>query len=100
MLEGRGYRLLAARSARAAISIAGGSSRTWSCSTPSSGATHPLPAGMDSLVLDSLSRDPARRPDTANAFAARLVALRPDGRWDERRAREWWERYEPDCIRS
>ena len=67
---------------------------------PSSGATHPLPAGLDSLVLDSLARDPARRPETAEVFAARLDALRTDGRWDERRARDWWEQHEADCVQS
>jgi DNA-binding NtrC family response regulator len=67
---------------------------------PSTGATYPLPAGLDSLVLDSLSRDPARRPETAEAFAAQLDALRMDGRWDGRRARDWWEQHEPDCVGS
>ena len=61
--------------------------------------TQSLPAGMDHLVLDCLSRDPALRPATVEVFTERLDGLPNDQRWTERRAREWWEQHAPDCIR-
>jgi DNA-binding NtrC family response regulator len=65
----------------------------------SSGFTQSLPAGMDRLVLDCLATDPARRPATAEVVLERLDELPNEAAWDQRRARDWWEQHEPDCIR-
>jgi eukaryotic-like serine/threonine-protein kinase len=66
---------------------------------PSSRCTQPLPAGMDELVLECLSKDPSLRPATSEELAERLDALRVAEPWDERRAREWWEQHAAECIR-
>jgi DNA-binding NtrC family response regulator len=68
-------------------------------SPPSSSSIQPLPAGMDRLVLDCLSKDPSLRPATAEAVADRLDRLPVHAPWDERRAREWWEQHAAECIR-
>jgi hypothetical protein len=61
-------------------------------------ATQALPEGMDRLVLDCLSNDPALRPQTADEVTDRLDALPIAERWDSQRARAWWERHAPDCV--
>jgi serine/threonine-protein kinase len=54
-----------------------------------------IPAALDRLVLDCLAKDPNLRPQTARELASRLEGIEGDGQWTERRAREWWERYQP-----
>jgi serine/threonine protein kinase len=62
--------------------------------------TQTLPQGMDRLVLDCLSKDPALRPQTADEVTNRLDALPIAERWDSQRARAWWERHAADCVQS
>ena len=64
----------------------------------SSVAAQPLPQGMDRLVLDCLSQNPALRPQTADAVADRLDALPIEQRWDRQRARAWWEQHAADSV--
>jgi DNA-binding NtrC family response regulator len=65
---------------------------------PSGAFSERLPAGMDALVLDCLSRDPSLRPQTAEDLADRLDALPCEREWNQRRAREWWEHHAADCL--
>ena len=58
-----------------------------------------LPAGLDHLVLDCLSREASLRPATVEIITERLDGLPIDQRWTERRAREWWEHHAAECIR-
>ena len=67
---------------------------------PSSSTTQSLPAGMDRLVLDCLLKDPSLRPAAVEAFAERLDGLPMQERWDERRAREWWELHAAESVQS
>jgi DNA-binding NtrC family response regulator len=65
---------------------------------PSSLAGTVVPADVDALVLECLSKDPARRPATADDLWWRLDRLSVSGRWDERAARAWWEQHEPGLL--
>ncbi len=65
---------------------------------PSIHSSQPIPEGLDRLVVECLSRDPAQRPATAEAFAERLDDLRFDARWDQRRARQWWAQHAAEYI--
>ena len=53
---------------------------------------------LDALVLDCLSKDPALRPRAVEIVRDRLDVLPLASRWDQRRAREWWERHEPELT--
>lgn len=67
---------------------------------PSRHAGCPLPDGFDQIVLDCLSKDPARRPPDAEAFAARLDDLPLDREWDQQRTREWWAQHAAEYVRT
>ncbi len=69
-------------------------------SPPSSVALQPLPDGMDGLVLDCLAKDPSQRPAMVEVVAERLRALPLERRWDELRAREWWEQHAAEYVRT
>ena len=56
---------------------------------PSRLAAGPLPAGLDELVLDCLSKDPLARP-SAREVRRRLRALSFAQPWTEDAARAWW----------
>jgi serine/threonine-protein kinase len=64
---------------------------------PSAIAETTIPAELDALVLECLSKDPAGRPRTADALRARLEAV-PVRRWDQARAKSWWELHEADLV--
>jgi eukaryotic-like serine/threonine-protein kinase len=49
-----------------------------------------LPAKLERLVLDCLEKDPALRPETADALAARLAACDDVPPWTSADAAAWW----------
>ena len=57
-----------------------------------------IPAAMDTLVLECLSKDTSLRPPTADVLWQRLDKLTVDGGWEQHRARRWWELHEPELI--
>ncbi len=57
---------------------------------PSARLGRPLPPKFERLVLDCLEKDPIRRPETAEALAARLAACDDVDPWDAEDARSWW----------
>jgi serine/threonine protein kinase len=65
---------------------------------PSTVAPQPIPVELDALVLECVSKDPARRPSSADVLRQRLDSLGLAGRWDERSARAWWEQHEPEAV--
>jgi DNA-binding NtrC family response regulator len=65
---------------------------------PSANTAVPVPAEMDALVLQCLSKDPAQRPATADILSERLEALPLASRWTQERARAWWAQHEPELI--
>ena len=65
---------------------------------PSTMCEESIPAQLDALVLECLSKDPRRRPASAEALGERLDRVPVGGEWNQRRARAWWEMHEPELI--
>ena len=57
-----------------------------------------VPADLDALILECLAKDPGLRPATAEILWERLDRLPVGGRWDQRVARDWWERHEAELV--
>ncbi len=55
----------------------------------------PVPPELDALILGLLRKDKAARPASAAEVVARLDGIPLDQRWDEERARLWWEHHRP-----
>ncbi len=62
---------------------------------PSRGTEHAVSAELDALILACLEKDPAQRPASAAALAARLADL-PGPVWDQEQARAWWRENQGD----
>ncbi|MGD8894691.1 MAG: serine/threonine-protein kinase [Acidobacteriota bacterium] len=58
---------------------------------PSGRLEQPVPADLESLILDCLEKDPARRPAGAHEMCRRLEACAVFGGWTTEDARRWWE---------
>jgi serine/threonine-protein kinase len=67
--------------------------RTERPKAPSRGTDHQVSSEFDSVILDCLEKDPARRPASASALASRLADLPASG-WDQERARAWWREHQ------
>ena len=59
--------------------------------TPSARLGRFLPARLERLVLDCLEKDPALRPESADALAVRLAACDDVPAWTPADARSWWD---------
>jgi serine/threonine-protein kinase len=58
--------------------------------SPSARLGRPLPPKLERLVLDCLAKDPALRPETAQALSTRLASCDDVEPWDAEMARKWW----------
>ena len=65
---------------------------------PSSRTELEVPGALDELILDCLAKDPAGRPQSADALAERLASIETHSPWTESRAREWWDRHHPTTL--
>ena len=60
---------------------------------PSKRRDTPVPPDLESLILASLEKDPAKRPQSANHMRARLWAGGSYAQWNTDRARRWWREH-------
>ena len=57
-----------------------------------------IPPELDAAVLMCLSKHPRERPVSAERLWALLDATGLADRWDQSRARDWWELHEPELV--
>jgi len=62
---------------------------------PSSRSELPIPRELDTLILECLEKDPAKRPATASALQSRLQAIPIATPWTRERAEAWWSDHAP-----
>jgi len=58
----------------------------------------PVPAGLETIVMQLLEKDPANRVPSAHELGRRLRALRESNDWSPDRAERWWETNLPDLA--
>jgi serine/threonine-protein kinase len=58
---------------------------------PSQRAELPVPRDLEDLVMSALEKDPARRPQSAAEFLARMRETRAHNGWTNDKARAWWD---------
>ncbi|HEX9687682.1 MAG TPA: serine/threonine-protein kinase, partial [Thermoanaerobaculia bacterium] len=58
--------------------------------SPSARLGRPLPAKLESVVLECLEKEPSRRPESAQALMDRLAACDDVEPWATEEARRWW----------
>jgi serine/threonine protein kinase len=62
---------------------------------PSQHAEQSIPPELDRIVLRCLEKDPARRPQSAEALAEMLTGSELAGQWATATARAWWDANPP-----
>ncbi|MSV34931.1 MAG: serine/threonine protein kinase [Bryobacterales bacterium] len=67
---------------------------------PSARVPHPIPASLEQLVLDCLSKNPADRPASTAALLEALETLPDVPAWTPQQARDWWARNLPGLLKS
>ena len=65
---------------------------------PSQRTELPVPPEVDALVLACLQKDPADRPQSAEALLRLIESTRPAARWSNEQARVWWQRHLPELA--
>lgn len=63
---------------------------------PSLLAEEAIPAELDAIVLECLAKEPGDRPADAEKLWERLDKVPLTRPWHQRRARDWWERHDPE----
>jgi eukaryotic-like serine/threonine-protein kinase len=66
---------------------------------PSTMSEESIPADVDALVLECLAKAPSRRPATADVLLERFSRLSVARKWEQRRARAWWDLHDPEVTR-
>ena len=67
---------------------------------PSTRTANPIPAPLEALVMQCLSKDPGARPQSARELARRLAEAVGAPDWTEERARVWWGEHYPVTASS
>src|SRR5262249_27684158 len=65
---------------------------------PSKRIERVIPRDLEHIVLECLSKDPRRRPQTASGLADRLAVLGIEGSWTRQRAESWWREHAPEMM--
>jgi serine/threonine-protein kinase len=60
----------------------------------------PIPARLETLVLECLAKKPEDRPQTIEALEERLADAMPPNNWSQRESREWWTRHGMTAART
>jgi len=58
---------------------------------PSTRSEFEVPSALEAVILESLAKDPAERPQSATDFEHRLAATIPADGWTPENAHAWWE---------
>ena len=58
---------------------------------PSIRSEFEIPSPLEALILETLAKEPDRRPRTAMDFGQRLAAAVPENGWTRANAHAWWE---------
>jgi serine/threonine-protein kinase len=67
---------------------------------PSSRTELPIPPALDRLVLSCLAKNPDERPQSAKELSYQLAQIEVPSVWTQARAREWWNRHQPNASPS
>jgi serine/threonine-protein kinase len=65
---------------------------------PSLRVPHPIPDGLERLVLQCVSKHPADRPASAGALLEALETLGDVPGWGQQEAHAWWARNLPGLF--
>jgi serine/threonine-protein kinase len=65
---------------------------------PSVRSEFDIPPALEMLILDSLAKDPAARPASAELFSERLATAVPNDAWTVKQAHAWWELHRMDVT--
>ena len=65
---------------------------------PSQRTELPVPAALDTLVLDCLRKQPRDRPTDASEVYKRLRAIEIGEPWTNEQARHWWQTHRPQTT--
>ena len=58
-----------------------------------------IPPALEAAILDSLAKEPAARPASAEVFSERVAAAVTQDAWTAKSARAWWELHRMDMMR-
>ena len=59
---------------------------------PSQRTTQPIPSALERLIMKTLAKDPANRPQSAKELAEALSWV-PTDAWGETQASQWWDQH-------
>ncbi|MDH4043526.1 MAG: serine/threonine protein kinase [Gemmatimonadota bacterium] len=59
----------------------------------------PIPPALEDVLMALLAKEPASRPQTADALATRLADGLPEVAWTAQQAAMWWDRHYPRPAR-
>jgi len=62
---------------------------------PSRRSVQPIPAELETIILDCLAKRPEARPQTADELMARLDRVPLAQAWTPARSGQWWDQYRP-----
>lgn len=65
---------------------------------PSKRVEFAIHAGLESIVMQCLEKNPNKRPQTAKELAEALAGLRFEHAWSEERAELWWKQHRPSNV--